>query len=79
MNQRDHLQRQLLIEQVCSAWRPRDRNGAIEGHPAWADISEADRAEVFKITIVLRQLEAAMDARGLSTTAAAVLERIEEQ
>lgn len=68
--------RELLLEQVCSAWRPRDRDGRITGHPAWHDLSEQDRLEAFRMTEELRRMEAALDRKGLSGTARAVMERI---
>jgi hypothetical protein len=66
----------LLIEQVTSAWRPRNRDGRIEGHPAWHDLSEHDRAQAYEATTILRRLEAALDPDGLSSTARRVLTRI---
>ncbi len=66
----------LLIEQVTSAWRPRDREGRIQWHPAWADLDEAGRTEAFNVTRRLREMEAALDPRGMSTTAREVFRRI---
>jgi hypothetical protein len=68
--------RDLLIEQVAGAWRPRDRDGGIRWHPAWFDLDDAARREAFEITRRLRALEAALDPRGLSCTGRAVLGRI---
>lgn len=68
--------REELVEQALSAWRPRDRDGGLRGHPAWHDLDEAGRQEVFEQTLRLRQLEAALDPQGLSTTARAVLSRL---
>lgn len=67
--------RDSLIEQAASAWRPRWR-AEIRPHPAWADLDAAARLEVFELTRFQRRLESAMDADGLSSTARAVLSRI---
>lgn len=66
------------IEQVAGAYRPRPMQGTGELRylPAWHDLSEAGRAEAFRRAVVLRTMEAALDADGLSTTARAVLARI---
>lgn len=66
----------LLIEQVTSAWRPRNRDGRIEGHPAWHDLSEDERVAAYRATAVMRRIEAALDRRGLSSTGRAVISRI---
>lgn len=66
----------MLIEQVTGAWRPRDRDGRIDGHPSWYDLSEDGRVAAYRATAVLRQIEAALDPRGLSSTAKTVLSRI---
>jgi len=66
----------FLIEQVISAWRPRDRDGVIRGHPAWHDLNDADRQAAYEATLRARQIEAALDSRGLSSTGKMVLQRI---
>lgn len=68
-------EREALIEEAASAWRPHGI-GAVSPHPAWADLDSAGRLDVYEVTRVLRRLEAALHARGLSTTARAVLARI---
>ena len=68
-------EREALIEQAASAWRPRGTD-AVRAHPAWADLDPPGRLEVYELTRALRRLEAALDADGLSTTARAVLARI---
>ena len=70
------IDREELIEQVVSAWRPRDRDGALQPLPAWHDLDESGRVEAFEATVAQRALESASDSRGLSTTARAVLARI---
>jgi hypothetical protein len=69
-------ERELLIEQVAGAWRSSDPDGGPRSHPAWHDLDASGRAEAFDLATRLRRLEAALDPRGLSTTAHAVLDRI---
>jgi hypothetical protein len=70
-------ERRALIEAATTAWRPRDRDGALRAHPAWHDLSEEDRLQVARETMVLRQMEAALAADGLSTTGQVVISRIQ--
>ena len=65
-----------LVEQVAGAWRPRSRE-ELRYHPAWHDLDEAGRARAYELSRTIRKLEAAFDAEGLSSTARAVLARIE--
>ena len=67
---------ELLIEATASAWRPRGVDGGVRAHPAWHDLGPAGRARAFERAAGLRQLEAALDPEGLSTTGRAVLARI---
>ncbi len=67
---------ELLLEQVTSAIRSRTRDGSVKSHPAWHDLGAEARREAFEATVKLRQMEAALDPQGLSTTARAVLARI---
>jgi hypothetical protein len=69
-------ERELLIEQATSAWRPRDPDGRIRAHPAWADLDGPARERLFEETSETRALERALDPEGLSSTARAVLSRI---
>lgn len=64
-----------LLEEVTSAWRPHDPR-ELRYHPAWHDLDERAREEAHALTERLRRVEAALDPRGLSTTARAVLARI---
>jgi hypothetical protein len=66
-----------LVEATVTAWRARDASGAIQPHPAWADLDEAGRREAYEATLQARTLEAALDPDGLTTTARAVLGRIQ--
>jgi hypothetical protein len=68
-------ERERLIEEAASAWRPRGGPG-LRSHPAWADLDAAGRREVYELARVARRLEAALDAEGLSTTGHAVMARI---
>jgi hypothetical protein len=65
-----------LVEQVAAAWRPLAIDGSVRAHPAWHDLDDDGRREVFALATVTRTLEAALDPNGLSTTANAVLARI---
>lgn len=65
----------LLIEQVASAHRPPARD-ELRYHPAWHDLGEAARLRAHDRARDLREVEAALDPLGLSTTARAVLARI---
>jgi hypothetical protein len=68
-------ERERMIEEAASAWRPRGRHG-VHPHPAWADLDAAGRRQAYELARATRRLEAALDAEGLSTTARAVLARI---
>jgi hypothetical protein len=65
-----------LIEQVIGAFRARDVDGRIQASPAWHDLAADEREAAFEATVQQRQLEAALDPEGLSSTARAVLARI---
>lgn len=68
-------ERERLIEEAASAWRPRGDEG-VRPHPAWADLDAAGRRQAYELGRTQRRLEAALDAEGLSSTARAVLARI---
>jgi hypothetical protein len=65
-----------LLEQVTSAARGTDVTGAVQSHPAWHDLPVEAREVAYAETVRLRQMEAALDPEGLSTTARAVLARL---
>ena len=69
MTRRD---REILTEEAIGAWRPRTPDGQILEHPAWADLDAAARQRAFEESLVMRVLEAAIDADGYSTTVRAV-------
>lgn len=66
---------ELLIEQVATAWRPPSRDD-LRYHPAWHDLGPEGRLRAFDRARALREVEAALDPRGLSSTARAVLAKI---
>lgn len=65
----------LLIEEAAGAYRP-VRQGQVGACAAWHDLDEEGRTKAYELAVELRQLEAALDPEGLSTTAQAVLQRI---
>ncbi len=67
---------QLLIEQVAGAYRP-EAGDELQYHKAWHDLDADGRRRAFELARSLRTLEAALDPDGLSTTARAVLARIQ--
>jgi hypothetical protein len=70
-------ERESLIEEAATAWRGRDpRDGRAKPHPAWADLDAAGRVEAWEVARVMRTLESAVDAEGLSATGRAVLRKI---
>ena len=70
------MNRDVLIEQVASAWRPKGPDGEVRTSPAWHDLDESGRREAFAVAFELRQIEAALDPDGLSATARNVLAAI---
>jgi len=69
-------ERERLIEETVSAWRPRTPDGRIAAHPSWADLPEDDRVRAYDEMVRARALESLIDRDGLSTSARAVLRRI---
>ena len=72
----DDRDRDALVAAVASAWRPRGAQRRLQDHPAWHDLDEAGRLEAYRAGLEERQMEAALDERGLSATGWAVLRRI---
>lgn len=66
---------EVLIEAMTTAWRPEDPD-RVKFHPAFYDLDDEGRRLAFAATAALREMEAALDEDGLSTTARAVLARI---
>jgi hypothetical protein len=71
-----HREREALVEEAASAWRPRRPDGALGPHPAWADLDAPGRAEVHALAAASRRLEAALDPEGLSSSGRAILARL---
>jgi len=69
--------RDILIERVAGAWRGRNADGELQAHAAWHDLDDSGRLAAYSAAFALRQIEAALDKEGLSTTARAVLAAIE--
>lgn len=70
------MNRDALIEQVAAAWRPRGPDGEVQTSPAWHDLDESGRRRAYAVACELRQIEAALDPEGLSTTARVVMAAI---
>ena len=51
----DPREREMLIEEATTAWRPRTPDGIILEHPAWADLDPDSRGAVFDETVVARR------------------------
>ena len=70
-------ERDGLIEATTTTHRARDPfTGRAQSHPAWHDLDEGGRLRAFDESIVLREMEAALDPGGLSTTARAIVARL---
>ena len=69
--------RRGLIERVVGAYRPRAPDGPVRPAPEWRDLDVEGRREAFDASFIQRRLEAALDPDGLSSTARAVLDRLE--
>jgi hypothetical protein len=70
-------QREALIEAVTTAHRTLDPfTRMVDGHPAFHDLDDDGRRVAYERTLVTRTLERALDPRGRSTTAAAVMARL---
>lgn len=67
---------EALIEAVTTAYRARDPDGSVRGHPSFYDLDASGRREAFERTVVQRRIEAGFDAQRLSSTGNAVLARI---
>jgi hypothetical protein len=73
----EELAAEALVEEAASAYRASDpRTGALLDHPAWRDLDADGRKKSFAVAVELRDMEAALDPDGLSTTGRAVLARI---
>jgi hypothetical protein len=73
------MSRDERFERASSAYREQRRDGSIADSPDWHDLDASDRVRLHARTSALRTLEAALDASQLSTTARAVLARIQRE
>jgi hypothetical protein len=69
-------EKEMLVEEAASAWRPRTPDGRTLEHPAWADLDVSGRREAFEAALVMRAVEAAVDADGYSAGVRALAGRI---
>ena len=67
---------EILIEEAVSAYRERTASGHILPSPAWQDLPEESRVEVFQRQLQSRILERALSRLGISTTVISVLNKI---
>jgi hypothetical protein len=74
----DEIDESNLIEELAGAWRPRDPT-SLRSHPAFFDLGEDARRRAYELALVSRELEAALDERGWSSTVRAVLGRLENR
>jgi hypothetical protein len=72
----DEFDESNLIEEIASAWRPRDPS-VLRFHPAFFDVGEDARRRAHALALVNRRLESALDEEGWSSTVRAVLGRLE--
>jgi hypothetical protein len=69
---------EILLEAATGAFREFDTYGRVSPSPAWADLTPAQREELFQRQLTSRVLEKALDPRRLSSTARSVLDHIDE-
>jgi len=68
---------EILLEAATGAFREFDTYGRVRPSPAWADLTPAQREELFQMQLTSRVLEKAIDRRRLSSTAHSVLGHID--
>lgn len=66
----------LLIEEVVSAFRERNTWGRVLPSPAWRDLAPADRETLFERQLDSRIIERALDRNGRTSTVRAILGRL---
>ena len=66
----------LLIEEVVSAFRERNTWGRVLPSPAWRDLAPADREALFERQLDSRIIERALDRNGRTSTVRAILGRL---
>jgi hypothetical protein len=72
----NHGEREILIEAAVTPHRRIDPEGRIVPPPAWWDLPPEACDEVYRLQLVTRELERALDPLALSGTVRAVLGRI---
>ncbi len=76
---RDNMRRDaILLEMAVSAYRDRSPTGEIRFVPEWHDLTPDQRLDLFRMQTESRILERAADPEGLSSTAHAVLNRLDK-
>jgi hypothetical protein len=76
MMKRSHEDQEILLEAATGAFREFDTYGRVGPSPDWADLTPAQREELFHRQLASRVLEKAIDPQRLSSTARSVLDRI---
>jgi hypothetical protein len=68
---------ETLVEASLTAHRERDTRRRIRPSSAWCDLAPAERDAAFALQLESRRLERALDEDGWSSTARAVLDRLD--
>jgi len=69
---------EILLEAATGAFREVDTYGRVRPSSAWADLTPAQREELFRRQLLSRVIERAIDGRRLSSTTRSVLDRIDD-
>ena len=67
---------EILIAQALSAYRERTSSGRILASPAWWDLPEDARDELYRRQAQSRLIESALAPDGMSSTVRSILERL---
>jgi hypothetical protein len=67
---------EILIEQALSGYRERTSSGRILASPAWSDLTEAMREELYRRQLQSRLIESSLAPDGMSSTVRSVLSRL---
>jgi len=67
---------EILIEEALSAYRERTSSGRILASPAWSDLTEAMREELYRRQLQSRLIESSLAPDGMSSTVRSVLSRL---
>ena len=67
---------EILIEEALSAYRERTSSGRIVSSPAWWDLPESAREELYRRQLQSRLIESALAPDGMSSTVRSVLARL---